>query len=91
MRPKLTGAHPDFGDRRCQLTVSGANQELDVFMEAVQTCLCTDEEVAAWTTDEDFPDPWQRSLATSKAPYNSLGGKFLCGLFEPSDRSRMVL
>ncbi|MEJ8563533.1 GTP-binding protein [Yoonia sp. GPGPB17] len=67
MRAKLTEAHPDFGDRRCQLTVIGDELELDKFVEALQTCFCTDDEIAAWQAGEDFADPWPKSVATLRA------------------------
>ncbi len=64
MRAKLTQAHPDFGDRRCQLTVIGDELELDAFVEALQTCFCTDDETAAWQAGEDFADPWPKTVAS---------------------------
>lgn len=68
MRAKLTEAHPDFGDRRCQLTVIGDALELDAFVEALQTCFCTEAEIAAWKAGETFVDPWPKSVATLRAP-----------------------
>ena len=67
MRAKLTQAHPDFGDRRCQLTVIGDELELDKFVETLQTCFCTDDEIAAWRAGEDFADPWPKTVATLRA------------------------
>ena len=64
MRAKLSDAHPDFGDRRCQLTVIGNEAELDAFVEALGTCFCTDGEIAAWQTGDEFADPWPKSVAT---------------------------
>ncbi|MEL6642255.1 MAG: GTP-binding protein, partial [Pseudomonadota bacterium] len=66
MRAKLTEAHPDFGDRRCQLTVIGDELELDAFVDALKTCFCTDDEIAAWKAGAPFPDPWPKSVATLK-------------------------
>ncbi|MEM1345527.1 MAG: GTP-binding protein [Pseudomonadota bacterium] len=63
LREKLAGLHPDFGDRRCQLTVIGQEAELDVFVEALQGCFCTAAEIAAWKAGADFPDPWPQSVA----------------------------
>lgn len=68
MRDNLSQAHPDFGDRRCRLTIIGDELELDKFVEAVKTCFCTDEEIAAWKAGEDFADPWPKSVATLRAP-----------------------
>ncbi|MEM8803027.1 MAG: GTP-binding protein [Pseudomonadota bacterium] len=67
MRAKLTAAHADFGDRRCQLTVIGDELELDAFVEALRTCFCTDDEIAAWKAGEEFPDPWPKTVATLRA------------------------
>ena len=67
MRVKLGEAHPDFGDRRCQLTVIGDNLQLDEFVEALKNCFCTKAEIEAWKNGEDFPDPWPKSVATVTA------------------------
>jgi len=64
MRAKLKEAHPDFGDRRCQLTVIGDALQLDDFVDALETCFCTDAEIKAWKRGEDFADPWPKSVAT---------------------------
>ena len=63
MRAKLEEAHPDFGDRRCQLTIIGDELELDAFVEALRGCFCTNDEIAAWKAGEDFADPWPKSVA----------------------------
>ena len=68
MRDKLTAAHPDFGDRRCQLTVIGDASQLDDFVAALQTCFCTQDEIEAWKTgSSSFKDPWPNSVATLRA------------------------
>lgn len=67
MRAKLTEAHADFGDRRCKLTVIGDELELDKFVEALQGCFCTPDEIAAWKAGEDFVDPWPKTVATLSA------------------------
>ncbi|MEM1073418.1 MAG: GTP-binding protein [Pseudomonadota bacterium] len=66
MRAKLNQAHPDFGDRRCQLTVIGDELELDAFVDTLQTCFCTGDEIAAWKAGDNFSDPWPKSIATIK-------------------------
>ncbi|MEM6760099.1 MAG: GTP-binding protein [Pseudomonadota bacterium] len=68
MRAKLTEAHPDFGDRRCQLTVIGDALDLDAFVAALQTCFCTEAEIATWKAGGDFVDPWPKTVATLRAP-----------------------
>ncbi len=64
MRDKLVGMHPDFGDRRCKLTVIGQESDLDAFVEALETCFCTDDEITAWKNGATFDDPWPKSVAT---------------------------
>ncbi|MEM0936703.1 MAG: GTP-binding protein [Pseudomonadota bacterium] len=67
MRDKLVGQHPDFGDRRCQLTVIGNEAELDAFVAALRTCFCTKAEIAAWKAGAAFDDPWPKTVATLSA------------------------
>ncbi len=67
MRAKLEGMHPVFGDRHCKLTVIGQEAELDTFVEALQGCFCTEEEIAAWQDGAVFDDPWPRSVSTVTA------------------------
>ncbi|NRB03218.1 MAG: cobalamin biosynthesis protein CobW, partial [Rhodobacteraceae bacterium] len=62
MRAKLTEAHPDFGDRRCQLTVIGNEAELDAFVDALEGCFCTAEEIEAWKAGSSFEDPWPKTV-----------------------------
>ena len=59
---KLREAHPDFGDRRCQLTVIGDALQLNDFVEALKTCFCTEAEIDAWKNGEDFADPWPKTI-----------------------------
>lgn len=67
MQEKLTGMHPDFGDRRCKLTVIGQEAELDTFVEALMGCFCTKEEIAAWQAGVTFEDPWPKTVSTLTA------------------------
>lgn len=60
---RLTGLSPVFGDRHCQLVIIGQEQELDTFVDALKTCFCTDDEIAAWQRGEIFDDPWPRVSA----------------------------
>ncbi|MEM6303953.1 MAG: GTP-binding protein [Pseudomonadota bacterium] len=68
MRAKLGQAHPDFGDRRCQLTVIGDALQIDDFVKELEGCFCTPEEVAAWQAGEAFDDPWPQSVMTLGQP-----------------------
>ncbi|SFY38031.1 CobW/HypB/UreG, nucleotide-binding domain [Paracoccus pantotrophus] len=61
MRRRLAGMSPEFGDRRCRLTVIGDRDGLADFADAVGDCFCTPAEVAAWRAGEAFDDPWPAS------------------------------
>lgn len=68
MEAKLKGMHPDFGDRRCRLTVIGDVNEVDDFVTALQDCFCTAGEVAAWKAGAVFDDPWPDTVARLAPP-----------------------
>ncbi len=61
MRRRLAGISPEFGDRRCRLTVIGDRDGFADFADAVGGCFCTPAEVAAWRAGEAFDDPWPAS------------------------------
>ena len=67
LRENLMRDHPDFGDRRCRLTVIGDALELDAFVDALKSCFCTEEEIAAWKAGESFMDPWPKTVANLDA------------------------
>lgn len=60
----LTGAHPIFGDRSCELTVIGTERDRSIFCGEMQETFCTSAEVESWQQGETFPDPWPKSLRT---------------------------
>lgn len=64
MRRRLDGMSPDFGDRRCRLTVIGDRDGLEDFATAVRGCFCTPDEIAAWKAGEEFEDPWPSTTST---------------------------
>jgi len=66
MQDKLVGMHPDFGDRRCKLTVIGQEAELDTFVAALNECFCTEDEIMAWKSGAVFDDPWPQTVSTLK-------------------------
>ncbi len=59
---RLATMHPVFGDRLCELTVIGAARDRTIFVEELQACFCTADEIDAWRRGEPFPDPWPTSL-----------------------------
>lgn len=62
LKEKLSTAHPLFGDRNNELTLIGLRAARETFTDALQSALCTDEEVAAWKAGESFADPWPKNL-----------------------------
>ncbi len=52
-----------FGDRRCRLTVIGQTRELAPFVQALQRCFLTEEEIAWWQAGGQFNDPWPQRVA----------------------------
>ncbi len=62
LRDMLSGTHPDFGDRACEVTVIGTERDRAIFVAELQTCFCTEDEVAAWQRGEVFDDPWPKTL-----------------------------
>ncbi|MQY42751.1 cobalamin biosynthesis protein CobW [Epibacterium sp. SM1969] len=64
MQRRLQDMSPDFGDRRCRLTVIGDRDGLETFAAALRECLCTDDEIAAWKAGLPFDDPWPKATAS---------------------------
>lgn len=63
MRQKLIGMSEDFGDRCCRLTVIGNEADLDYFVDALEKCFCTSNEIDAWKAGASFEDPWPATVA----------------------------
>jgi G3E family GTPase len=62
LQEQLRGAHPVFGDRRCELTVIGPARDRAIFVPELRACFCTDAEIARWRSGGTFDDPWPKSL-----------------------------
>ncbi|KAA9001792.1 cobalamin biosynthesis protein CobW [Affinibrenneria salicis] len=62
LRRQLANYPARFGDRRCELTVIGQQNELDGFVDALHGCFCREDEIARWQRGETFSDPWPRSV-----------------------------
>ncbi|MEM9100498.1 MAG: GTP-binding protein [Pseudomonadota bacterium] len=63
IRRRLHGTSPEFGDRHCHLTVIGDRDGLETFANALEDCLCSDEEVQMWKDGHVFDDPWPKAVA----------------------------
>ncbi|MEM7698196.1 MAG: GTP-binding protein [Verrucomicrobiota bacterium] len=59
---QLKSEHPVYGDRHNEITLIGLKVDRESFFAALEDALCTEEEVAAWTRGESFPDPWPTSI-----------------------------
>jgi hypothetical protein len=42
--------------------VIGTERDRAIFVRDLQTCFCTDDEVASWQRGEPFDDPWPKTL-----------------------------
>ncbi len=51
-----------FGDRRCRLTVIGQSDEVADFVQALQACFLSDDELMQWRRGDRFPDPWPQNI-----------------------------
>lgn len=60
----LSGAHPVFGDRNCELTVIGTERDRSIFCREMLDTFCSDDEVKMWQSGHHFADPWPKSLRT---------------------------
>lgn len=63
LRKKLEDAPGRFGDRRCQLTVIGDATQVDYFVDALEACFLTEEEIERWRSGGTFDDPWPEDYA----------------------------
>jgi G3E family GTPase len=50
--------HPVFGDRMNELVIIGQNMDHDYVKAELESCLCTDDEIAEWNIGAEFVDPW---------------------------------
>jgi G3E family GTPase len=58
LEAQLRTMHPAFGDRHCERTFIGHGHDRARVVAALQACLCTVDEVAAWQRGAPFADPW---------------------------------
>ncbi len=63
LQTKIDSAQSRFGDRRCRLTVIGQNDEVDTFIEALNRCFLTEDELEQWKDGATFDDPWPKKVA----------------------------
>lgn len=61
LQAKIDSVDSRFGDRCCHLTVIGQSDEVDAFIESLNRCFLTDEELLLWENGEAFEDPWPKT------------------------------
>ncbi len=62
MKKELAAEPGRFGDRYCNLTVIGDQNQVDRFTEALKACFLTEEEIQHWEAGGEFPDPWPKNI-----------------------------
>jgi len=62
LKKQLQGETGRFGDRHCDLTVIGHEEQVDRFTEALKACFLTDEEMEQYKRGDDFEDPWPQRI-----------------------------
>ncbi|WAC21241.1 GTP-binding protein [Luteolibacter sp. SL250] len=63
LRRLLAGQYPVFGDRNCELTLIGLEQDVRIFEAELLKCFCTPGEISTWRNGGTFADPWPSKLA----------------------------
>lgn len=51
-----------FGDRHCDLTVIGDAAIIDSFIDALETCFLTEDELKLYISGMHFDDPWPKNM-----------------------------
>ena len=62
IKEKLNKESGEFGDRRCDLTVIGDKKSIDQFVNQLESCFLTDNEIEYWKNGHQFQDPWPKNL-----------------------------
>ena len=62
IKEKLNKESGEFGDRRCDLTVIGDKKSIDQFVNQLESCFLTYNEIEYWKNGHQFQDPWPKNL-----------------------------
>ena len=62
LKERLKKESGHFGDRHCDLTVIGDENQVDRFTDALKSCFLTNHEIELWTNGHEFPDPWPKNI-----------------------------
>ncbi len=63
LKEKISKESARFGDRCCELTIIGDKTKIDEFVEKVESCFLTDEEIIQWENGLNFKDPWPKKYS----------------------------
>ena len=66
MQQKINEVDSRFGDRRCRLTVIGQRDEVNLFVDMLNDCFLTEQEILQWRRGEKFEDPWPTNIALNR-------------------------
>ena len=62
LKERLKKESGHFGDRHCDLTVIGDENQVDRFTDALKSCFLTNHEIELWKNGYEFPDPWPKNI-----------------------------
>ncbi|MEN1727349.1 MAG: GTP-binding protein [Pseudomonadota bacterium] len=62
LKERLAKAPGRFGDRHCNLTVIGDEDQVDSFTDALRGCFLSEEEIERYRSGETFDDPWPQNI-----------------------------
>tara|TARA_B100001057_G_C22744990_1_gene909381 strand:- start:7 stop:1212 length:1206 start_codon:yes stop_codon:yes gene_type:complete len=62
LKEKLENEPGRFGDRCCDLTIIGDEDQVTHFTEKIQSCFLTKEEIIEWRNGHKFKDPWPKNI-----------------------------
>jgi len=62
LKNQLKNEDAKFGDRHNELTIIGLERDCTAFYNALESALCTDEEVEHWLNGDAFADPWPKTI-----------------------------
>lgn len=62
LKERLKKESGHFGDRHCDLTVIGDENQVDRFTDALKSCFLTNHEIELWKNGHEFPDPWPKNI-----------------------------
>ena len=62
IREQIANESGRFGDRKCNLTVIGDKTQVSNFVNALESCFLTEDEIEFWKMGGQFNDPWPKNI-----------------------------